>query len=256
MRRYRSFIHIAAWFALIFTDGYCMAGVPADFMNDGNAAYRAGNWELAIDLYDKANVTNPDLFYNRANAHFKKGEIGYAILFYNRALKIKPRDKEIIANLEHARLLRTDKLETSPVSKPLKLITAPYRMLSANEHASLCLALLTALALLLCALIKKGPSRILYGAKLKNAVAAAAIALVIQLFVTGVKTWSDYAVMRGVIIDKSVSAFSAPAPGSSQNFELHAGTEVRLDRMENGFVLATLPSGWTGWIPDSAVEKI
>jgi len=93
-------------------------------------------------------------------------------------------------------------------------------------------------------------------AKLKNSAAVVFACLSMQIFVTGLKTWSENAVAHGVVVEKSVSAFSAPSPDSEKIFELHNGVEVQLDRMENGFVLVSLPSGWNGWIPVASVEKI
>ncbi len=250
----RYFMPLAAWLFFLFPADYCRAEDPSEYMNKGNAAYRAGNWELAVDFYAKAGLSNADLFYNRANAHFKKGEIGQAILYYNRALRINPRDEDVEANLEYARFLRTDKIKPPEVSWPLRLITTPYRNLSLNEHAVFSLALFTVLILLLSILINlhEGTAR----AKLKNAAAVVFACLSIQIFITGLKTWSENAVARGVVVEESVSAFSAPSPGSEKIFELHDGVELRLNRMENGFVLATLPSGWNGWIPVSSVKKI
>lgn len=250
----RYFIPLVAGLFFLFSADYCRAADSSEYMNKGNGAYRAGNWELAVDFYAKAGLSNADLFYNMGNAHFKKGEIGQAILYYNRAIRIKPRDEDIKANLEYARFLRMDKIKPPEVSWPLRLITTPYRNLSVNEHALLSLALFTVLMLLLSVLVglREGTVR----AKLKNAAAVVFICLSIQIFVTGLKTWSENVVARGVVVEKNVSAFSAPSSDSEKIFELHDGVELRLDRMENGFVLAALPSGWNGWIPVSSVEKI
>lgn len=253
----RYFILLAVALFFLFPADYCHAADPAEYMNKGNRAYRAGSWELAVDFYAKAGVSNADLFYNRGNAHLKKGEIGQAILYYNRALRIKPRDEDILANLEYARFLRTDKIKPPDVSWQIRLITAPYRNLSVNEHALLSLALFTVLILLfsILASLPEGTSREKLK-KLKNATAVVLICLSIQIFATGLKTWSESAVARGVVVEKRVSAFSAPSPDSEKIFELHDGVELRLDRMENGFVLAGLPSGWSGWIAFSSLEKI
>lgn len=249
----KHFILPVAWLFFLFPADYCHADNPTEYFNSGNSAYRVGNWELAVELYAKAGSSNADLFYNMGNAYFKKGEIGQAILYYNRALKIKPRDEDTLANLEYARLLRTDKIKSPEVSWPVKLITALYRSLSLNEHALLSLALFTALMFLLTL------TSLLEGAshkKLKNAAVVVLACLSIQIFVTGLKTWSENASPRAVVVEESVSAFSAPSPDSEKIFELHDGVEVQLDRTENGFVLAGLPSGWSGWIPVSSVEKI
>lgn len=223
-------------------------------MNEGNDAYRAGNWSLAIENYSSVSVNNPDLFYNLANAHFKNEEVGKAILYYNRALRIKPRDKEIRANLEYARLSRTDKTQTKEKNGAVKMAEAIFSKISMNEQAALSIAIFTLLASLLFASISlpDGDSR----AKLKNGALIVAIVLALQLTVTGIKTYSESVIKHGVVTIKTAEALSSPSTDSRKLFELHDGTELIMGRAENGYVQIELPTGWIGWLPTLQVEAI
>jgi tetratricopeptide (TPR) repeat protein len=234
--------------------GNGLAKTDAEKMNEGNAAYRAGNWSLAIEIYSRISVNNAGLFYNLANAHFKNGETGKAIVYYNRALKINPRDDEIRANLEYARLTRTDKTEIKKQTLLMKIIETPFRTLSMNEHAVLAILFFTLLLGLLFGIagLPEGKTR----ARLKNAAAAATILLVVQATVTGIKTYSENAIRYGVVTTKMAVALSSPSAGSERVFELHDGAEVVLGRAENGFIFVKLPTGWTGWLPENSIEKI
>jgi tetratricopeptide (TPR) repeat protein len=69
------------------------------------AAYKAGRWDDAIRTYDDILASGsyaPELFFNRGNANFKKGDLGAAILDYRRATALAPRDGDIQANLRFA----------------------------------------------------------------------------------------------------------------------------------------------------------
>ena len=56
--------------------------------------------------------------FNLANAEFRLGHLGRAILHYERALRLDPTDSEIRANLEYAGSFRFDRLDID-VENPL-----------------------------------------------------------------------------------------------------------------------------------------
>ena len=64
-----------------------------------------------LDLVQKG-YRDPYIFYNLGNAYFKKGELGRAILFYEKARMLLPRDDDIQKNLAYANSLAIDKIET------------------------------------------------------------------------------------------------------------------------------------------------
>ena len=234
--------------------GDCLAKSPADYMNEGNAAYRAGNWQLAIDFYAGARISNADLFYNRANAHFKNGELGMAVLYYNRALRIKPRDEDIITNLEIARQKIIDRIEPPKSSRIFELARSLLYSLSVNEHAFIMMLLFTLLVLSAGVLMTLAPGR--NRAAAVNVFAAVAVLFTVQTVITVTLTLVQNNTRMAVVVAKKVDGLSSPYPGSDKLFELHEGMEIRVLREENGFQEATLPTGWTGWVRSDAVEEI
>ena len=246
-----AFATLALWLAAASAG---QAKSDVEKMNEGNEAYRAGNWARAIESYSSVRINNATLFYNRANAHFKNEDIGKAILDYNRALRIKPRDKEIRANLEYARLSRTDKTEMKEKTSTAKLVEALFTKISMNEHAAIAMAIFTLLAMLLFGIIRlpEGNTR----SRLNSLGVIAAIALMLQLTITGIKTYNESMLSFGVVTVKTATALSSPASGSRKVFELHDGAEVTLGRSENGYIQVELPTGWTGWLPTLQVEAL
>ena len=72
--------------------------------NEGNSLYEKGNYKGAENIYEdiiKSGVINPYLYYNAANAAFKAGSTGKAMLYYERALRMSPRDEDIKQNLKY-----------------------------------------------------------------------------------------------------------------------------------------------------------
>ena len=80
---------------------------------DGLNAYKKGNYEDAITQFNQvaATVKSGKLYYNLGNAYMKNGDLGDAILWYERALKRIPADPDLKFNLDYARGLVKDKME-------------------------------------------------------------------------------------------------------------------------------------------------
>ena len=88
-----------------------------DLWNSANAAYNEGNFEKAATEYEQIllqNLHSAALYYNLANAYFKQGELGKALLNYNRASRIAPSDEDIRHNQEYAEKMTKDSIEKLP----------------------------------------------------------------------------------------------------------------------------------------------
>ncbi|HZE89941.1 MAG TPA: tetratricopeptide repeat protein, partial [Verrucomicrobiae bacterium] len=79
----------------------------------GNAAYERGAYLEAITIYQELEhegVGSAALEYNLGNALFKAGRLGPAILAYERAARLDPKDADARANLEYLRTLTIDRI--------------------------------------------------------------------------------------------------------------------------------------------------
>ena len=64
-----------------------------DTFNNANAAYNAGNYAAAIQMYEQIiseSVVSPAVFFNLGNAYFRTRRLGLAIANYERALQLEP----------------------------------------------------------------------------------------------------------------------------------------------------------------------
>ncbi|HEX9252844.1 MAG TPA: tetratricopeptide repeat protein, partial [Ignavibacteriaceae bacterium] len=60
-------------------------------MQKANELYKNNQYQLAIDEYNKLisqGYEGASLYYNLGNAHYRLGKVGYAILYYEKALKL------------------------------------------------------------------------------------------------------------------------------------------------------------------------
>lgn len=77
-----------------------------------DSAYSADNYQLAEQLYLEAMKTDGSssaLFYNLGNAYYRQGNLGKAIVNYERALKLDPTNHDAKRNLEFVNTKITDK---------------------------------------------------------------------------------------------------------------------------------------------------
>jgi tetratricopeptide (TPR) repeat protein len=71
-----------------------------------NALYESGHAAEAIQMYEQLvaqGVEDSGLFYNLGNAYYRQNDLGRALLNYELAARLAPRDPDIEANLALAR---------------------------------------------------------------------------------------------------------------------------------------------------------
>ena len=78
------------------------SGPPAATIDACNQIYHEADYQQAIDCYHALPVSAAQLF-NIGNSYARLDKIGYAVLFYLRALCISPDDADVSANLSHIR---------------------------------------------------------------------------------------------------------------------------------------------------------
>ena len=81
----------------------CGFAAPNQSVEAANKAYSEDDFAKAIELYNKAMAEDgksSDLYYNIGNSHYRLGEVGEAVLNYERALKLNPSNKDARTNLQ------------------------------------------------------------------------------------------------------------------------------------------------------------
>ncbi|MCM1522484.1 MAG: tetratricopeptide repeat protein [Muribaculaceae bacterium] len=103
----RLFLFIAVVISSIVT-------IKADvsLIQQADSAYTSDDFATAASLYLKAmdqEGTSAKLYYNLGNCYYRMGEMGNAILSYERALRLDPTDKDIRYNLDFLNSRITDR---------------------------------------------------------------------------------------------------------------------------------------------------
>lgn len=85
---------------------------PGRLAQQADSAYAADNFSLAERLYREsiaAEGTSSTICYNLGNAYYRQGNLGMAIVNYERALKLDPTNKDARINLEFVKGKITDR---------------------------------------------------------------------------------------------------------------------------------------------------
>ena len=125
---------------------------PEDIWPKANDAYSLGEWKRALELYESIEnkgVVSERLYYNMGNTHYKMGDNARAILYYERALKLNPANKDAENNIKIAQIHTLDKIEVLPEFVLVTWVRNMRDSLSSNSWAVAGLVLLVAVLVLL-----------------------------------------------------------------------------------------------------------
>ena len=234
------------------------AAGQTEIFQQGNQLYVEGDFAGAVEAYETvvgAGFESLALHYNLGNAYFKTGELGRAILSWERARALSPNDPDVLANLELARSLTPDAIEPLPQFWLVSAISWWVGLLPRGL-----LMLFVALAWLA---VGAGVAvRVLgwrdevrtLGTWLGIAGAMVVVILGTNLFVRELGIGRPE---RGVILAEAVPVRSAPADQDDLTvFEIHEGTRVRIDQRAGDWAEVVLDDGKVGWVPTDVMEEI
>ena len=226
--------------------------------NAANAAYAEGRWSDAAQDYlliSDSGMESAALYCNLGNAYFKDGNIPYAILYYERALKLDPSYSDARFNLELLNANIQDRIDPVP-ELILKTWVDRICYMADSDAWAVLFIMFFALCLGLMILFLKGAT---IGIRRTGFFAGIAVLLVaVSCLSFSLSQRKDY--MRAdeaVIVRPVTSVKSSPSGESSKDlFVLHEGTKVKLIDKVGTWNNIELADGRQGWIPSSDVEVI
>ncbi len=198
---------------------------------------------FAADAAAAPQDSAPALF-NRGNTFVREGKPGPAILAYERAQQLAPRDPAIVASLKAVR-------DTAGLAAPMPAWWQPAAgAMTMNEWAwsgSLALAFVCAVSLLSRFL----PTRLRRPVKALSVVCVLAVALSISALWL---RWPELS--RAVVLNSHATALIAPAENAEPVFSPVEGEIVTVNKTFRGFVLVRTADGRSGWMARAEIERI
>lgn len=244
-------------------------------MAQANGLYEDGRFAEAAALYQQlldGGIEDSSLYYNLGNAYFKQGDMGRAILNYERAARLAPRDADIQANLDLARHQAVDRYSADEHSAIARLASLARSWLTLNEMAFLTLLLWLLLILLiivyrhnrpvLSAAAGRAPrtdERALHRTQSgwQSIIALVALLLAGGLFSLGSRLYIERVRPPAVVVAESVEVLSGPGSQYVTEFTLHSGAEVSLIETRGEWARLALPGDQLqGWVPAGTVVAV
>lgn len=226
-------------------------------MQKGNELYKNNQYQLAIDEYNKLikqGYEGASVYYNLGNAHYRLGKIGFAILYYEKALKLSPTDEDIKHNLALAKLGMKDKVDSLP---PFFIFNIWEGLLAAFSVSGWTITAYIVFILLLISIIAYFFSRSVNQQRISFFTGAGISAvLILTIVLLMVKMNKEFYIKNGIIVESSVTVKSSPDKSSKDEFILHEGLKVRLEDNVDNWVKIRLDDGKIGWILEKNLGQI
>jgi tetratricopeptide (TPR) repeat protein len=213
----------------------------------GNQDFTAQKYTQASDAFEKVvseHGYSAPVLYNLGNAYLKAGNYGDAILNYERALWLDPRQPEVTANLKFAR----DQAGLyQPASTPWQeRITGlmnidGWSWLGSFSLAVACLGILS---------LRAFPKLRLAG----SLTTAAALALLLVSTLSVCLHWQT--ADDAIVTSKEAPARISPFDSAKSSFNLLAGEKVEMEETHSGFVRVRNREGKSGWVSQSEIQPI
>lgn len=229
----------------LLLSGLLAGPAPAAEMDAGQAAYAAGDFVGAIERW-QAQVLAEGATAGRlaalGNAEWKLGRKGRAMVCWERALLLDPRNAVATAGIRHAQ-------SAGGVERPALTWAENYAaFLGANAWLVIATAAfwVALLGLLIPRLRRRAPSE----RQEKMVVAAATVFL---LSLPGL--WGGHLYARRAVVRQSeVSLRLTPTARGEAIVGIAEGDVVRTDRPFNGYVRVTTADGKHGWLQAREIE--
>ena len=226
----------------------------SSFFSEANAKYQTGDFKGASELYEKSLASGHRSLathYNLGNAMLRQGQKGQALLHYLRALRVYPRDKDLLWNIQVLRNALPDRIEdksSNPFYMPIQRLLDLYSLDEIALSFTVALAFLALLALLDYAFVAVRAVTGFFRALAILAVLASAALFGLQ--------WMDQKDPQAVILDRETIAYYGPSDKETRAFVLHEGAEGRLLDESGDWTYLSLKNKNTGWIRKNSCETV
>lgn len=232
------------------------SGTATRTFREANGLYAQGDYDGAAALYEEivaSGFENADVQYNLANAHYKAGRRGPAVLGYERALRLDPAHENASFNLDFVRRQLEDKQGRVASGPFVSALERVYGRLDAATCASGASVFYFLLCAVLIAAILKG----LLGPWLRRVATVLAVLLVVSGALAGVKIYGVAGLRDAIVLAREVDVRTGPGDEFVLEFKLHEGTKVHVEEVRGDWMrICVSGTRLEGWLPARVVEEI
>ena len=216
--------------------------------NKANVLYEEKKYSEAIELYEsilKKGYESGYLFYNLGNAYFKKGELGKAILNYEKALKFIPLDSDLRTNYNYALSLikvPVKDLESFWFTRFLNKVFSPFTV----DNLTILLSLIYLFLLGVLTLFFRKHRKVI----------VLSLIFLFSFSFSGLILKVSKQGKEAIVITKEAQVKFAPLDEATLYFRVYEGQKLRIISQEGSYYKIRDHRQKIGWVEKKALEVI
>ena len=240
---------------ILFSSNAFTQNIDENFFNANNY-YNSSKYLESINVYESILAEgweSNNLYYNLGNAYFRQNMIGQAIWAYNKALKINPRNSDVINNLEIVNARIKDRII---LPDEFFLVKSYMNFKSSyNLNEWLIIGSITIFFSVILFLLSK--LYIFDNVILDRLILGLIILAMIEHGIILDRFFDESDNKIGIIIDNEVDTYSGPFYGDNTIlFKVNEGTKVKINQSQNNWIEIILLDGNRGWVPLDKIRQI
>ena len=214
--------------------------------------YNNGKFDKALEICkERTNLSspNPDWIYNLGNCYFQKGDLAKAMVCYERALRLSPRNSDVLENLNFVRrkLFLPDVYQTST---PVELIKFIRDYLRPDEW--LLIFFIGWFMIFTSLIIRRLRFTNIWLILCITAVTVCVLSATAYL----TEQSSHYNSSNAIVVERNVKVYSLPTKDSPDaGFILNSGEQVRIQENVQNWIRVRKDKS-EGWIIKNKAEQI
>ena len=243
-------------FSLVIV-GISSADEAAQRFEQANQLYLQAKYPDAVAQYEKivqSGFESGELYFNLGNAYYKSGNIQKAILNYERARQLLPRDEDVQFNLQLANLQVVDKIDAVPRLFIYRWVDSMLALFSLSTMGwivySFFILTLAAFAFFLYARTYTQKRLSMFAGLVFST------ALILTMIGYGVQSYKESNTEFAIVMSDVANIKAAPDSKGNDLFVLHKGLRVQVLDSVNHWRKIRLADGKVGWIPEDDCESI
>jgi tetratricopeptide (TPR) repeat protein len=244
-------------FLLILTAAIGFASDSDSKMKSANTFYQQKKYTEAIAAYKSIIGTNnvsASVYYNIGNCYFKMGQYGYAVLYFEKALKLNPGDDDIRHNVQLAKSRTADKIESVPQLFLYRWVESVISLYSADGWMKFAIYMSFIFGALIIGFL------FVKSFTVKRYLLLSAVPFLLLLALAITMTFTRYNAEKqreyAIVTIPITGVKNAPEENSKDAFIIHEGLKVKVEDSVDQWYRIRLEDGKIGWVLKVQVELI
>ena len=214
-----------------------------------NQLYNQGEYEQAALAYEaliKSGPVGGSVYYNLGACYLKTDQIGRAILSYERARVLMPRDPDVLFNLGYAKDKSLDQTENSA-----QISFGGFLERFTGKEIFWAFAVVNVLLCLFLTVRVWSPSEWSF-----YVIIALGLLWLTGGFFGAAKWYVSANDNRAIVVSKKIDVRAGPNSSDTLLFQLHEGSQATIEEKEDGWRLIRYSPEKRGWTSEYGVESI